>query len=128
MNILLNCNVVASVSQNLILICPSIPNLSLFSYESLTDHYIVDEAKMFNQRYNVLYDVINEYKKQGKVLNDEFMLKIEDVLSEEALSVESSQAKLNAAWHKMSIFDRESSIAQSLHHISWKCCCCPSFL
>lgn len=25
------------------------------------------------------------------------------------------EAKLNAAWHKMSIFDRESSIAQSLH-------------
>lgn len=90
-------------------------NRDIFSYESLTDHYIVDEAKMFNHRYNVLYDVINEYKKQGKVLNDEFMLKIEDVLSEEALSVESSQAKLNAAWHKMSIFDRESSIAQSLH-------------
>ena len=51
-------------------------NRDIFSYESLTDHYIVDEAKMFNHRYNVLYDVINEYKKQGKVLNDEFMLKM----------------------------------------------------
>lgn len=43
------------------------------------------------------------------------MLEIENHLKEDALRIEKDETELNNAWHKMSIFDRESSIAQSLH-------------
>lgn len=90
-------------------------NNDIFSYESLTNHKIVDEAKLFNHRYNVLYDVISSYKADGKVLDDQFMLTIEEHLTEDQLRIEHDSRALDDAWHKMKIFDRESSIAQAMH-------------
>ena len=52
---------------------------------SFTNHRIVDEAKLFNHRYNVLYDVLSQYKSDGIVLDDKFMLKIEEHLTEDVL-------------------------------------------
>lgn len=88
----------------------------IYAYDSITNQEITNEAKLFNHRYNLLYSVINDYKKdENTVVDDNFMLEIEKHLKEDALKVEKDMAELNKAWHKMSIFDRESSIAQSLH-------------
>lgn len=88
----------------------------IFAYDSITSHEITDDAKLFNHRYNLLYDIISGYKKDEKIIvDDKFMLEIENHLKEDELKVERDEAQLNNAWHKMSIFDRESSIAQSLH-------------
>ena len=54
-------------------------------------------------------------KDKNIVVDDKFMLEIENHLKEDALRIEKDETELNNAWHKMSIFDRESSIAQSLH-------------
>ena len=60
--------------------------------------------------------MISGYKKDKNiVVDDKFMLEIENHLKEDALRIEKDETELNNAWHKMSIFDRESSIAQSLH-------------
>lgn len=90
-------------------------NKDIFSYESLTNHRIVDEAKLFNHRYNVLYDVLSQYKSDGIVLDDKFMLKIKEHLTEDVLRIEQDGSVLDSSWHKMKIFDRESSIAQAMH-------------
>lgn len=88
----------------------------IYAYDSITNQEITNDAKLFNHRYNLLYSVINDYKKdENTVVDDNFMLEIEKHLKEDALKVEKDMAELNKAWHKMSIFDRESSIAQSLH-------------
>ncbi len=88
----------------------------IYSYKSITNQEITNEAKLFNHRYNLLYDVISGYKKDKNiVVDDKFMLEIENHLKEDALRIEKDETELNNAWHKMSIFDRESSIAQSLH-------------
>ena len=87
----------------------------IYSYESLTSEEITDRAKIFNHRYNVLYDVISSYQKEGRLLDDRFMLHIEQTLTEDQMKIEQDKAKLDAAWHRMKIFDRESSIAQALH-------------
>ena len=88
----------------------------IYSYKSITNQEITNEAKLFNHRYNLLYDVISSYKKDKNiVVDDKFMLEIENHLKEDALRIEKDETELNNAWHKMSIFDRESSIAQSLH-------------
>lgn len=84
----------------------------IFAYESITNQKIVDEAKLFNHRYNLLYDKISEYMKDDNtVVDDKFMLSIDKHLKDSKIK----EGKLDEAWHKMSIFDRESSIAQSLH-------------
>lgn len=88
----------------------------IYAYDSITNQEITNEAKLFNHRYNLLYSVISDYKKdKNTVIDDNFMLEIEKHLKEDALKVEKDMSELNKAWHKMSIFDRESSIAQSLH-------------
>lgn len=88
----------------------------IYAYDSITNQEITNEAKLFNHRYNLLYSVISDYKKdKNTVIDDNFMLAIEKHLKEGALKVEKDMSELNKAWHKMSIFDRESSIAQSLH-------------
>lgn len=89
----------------------------VFSYASLTNQEVTDNAKKFNHRYNLLYDVINEYKKKGMKLDDKFMLRVENMLLQDKKEFEASPEKLEEAWHKMRIFDRESSIAQSLHQM-----------
>ena len=90
-------------------------NKDIFSFASLTNRDIVDDAKLFNHRYNMLYDVISEYKQSGKVLDDKFMLRIEETLTQEQLRIERDRTKLDETWHSMKMFDRESSIAQALH-------------
>lgn len=88
----------------------------IYAYDSITNQEITNEAKLFNHRYNLLYSVISDYKKdKNTVIDDNFMLEIEKHLKEDALKVEKDMSELNKVWHKMSIFDRESSIAQSLH-------------
>lgn len=87
----------------------------IFSYDSLMNHRIVDKAKIFNHRYNILYDIINQYKQSDKILDDTFMLKIEQTLSEEQLLIEQGRTRLDETWHNMKIFERESSIAQAMH-------------
>ena len=88
----------------------------IYAYDSITNQEITNEAKLFNHRYNLLYSVISDYKKdKNTFIDDNFMLEIEKHLKEDALKVEKDMSELNKAWHKMSIFDRESSIAQSLH-------------
>lgn len=87
----------------------------IYSYDSLTNESILNQAKVFNHRYNVLYDVISSYKKEGKLLDAQFMLQIEKTLTEDQQQIENDTEKLDAAWHDMKIFDRESSIAQALH-------------
>lgn len=88
----------------------------IYAYDSITNQEITNDAKLFNHRYNLLYSVINDYKKdENTVIDDNFMLEIEKHLKEDALKVEKDMSELNKVWHKMSIFDRESSIAQSLH-------------
>ena len=87
----------------------------IYSYDSLTNESILNQAKVFNHRYNVLYDVISSYKQEGKLLDDQFMLQIEKTLTEDQQRIENDKEKLDAAWHGMRIFDRESSIAQALH-------------
>lgn len=90
-------------------------NKDIFSFASLTNRDIVDDAKLFNHRYNMLYDVISEYKQSGKVLDDKFMLRIEETLTQEQLRIERDRTRLDETWHSMKMFDRESSIAQALH-------------
>ena len=87
----------------------------IYSYDSLTNESILNQAKIFNHRYNVLYDVISSYRQEGKLLDDRFMLQIEKTLTEDQQRIENDKEKLDAAWHGMRIFDRESSIAQALH-------------
>lgn len=87
----------------------------IYSYDSLTNESILNQAKIFNHRYNVLYDVISSYKQEGKLLDDRFMLQIEKTLTEDQQRIENDKEKLDAAWHGMKVFDRESSIAQALH-------------
>ena len=87
----------------------------IYSYDSLTNESILNQAKIFNHRYNVLYDVISSYKQEGKLLDDRFMLQIEKTLTEDQQRIENDKEKLDAAWHGMRVFDRESSIAQALH-------------
>lgn len=87
----------------------------IYSYDSLTNKSILNQAKIFNHRYNVLYDVISSHKQEGKLLDDQFVLQIEKTLTEDQQRIENDTEKLDAAWHGMRIFDRESSIAQALH-------------
>lgn len=85
----------------------------IYSYKSITNQEITNEAKLFNHRYNLLYDVISGYKKDKNiVVDDKFMLEIENHLKEDALRIEKDETELNNAWHKMSIFDR----SQALHN------------
>lgn len=90
-------------------------NKDVYSYASLTSQDILKEAKVFNHRYNVLYEVISSYKESKMTVDDAFMLKIEQILTEEQKHIETDGEKLDKAWHGMKIFDRESSIAQAMH-------------
>lgn len=87
----------------------------IYSYASLTNSEITEQAKIFNHRYNVLYDVISSYQKKGKLLDDQFMLHIEQTLTEDQQKIEHDKTTLDVVWHEIKIFDRESSIAQALH-------------
>lgn len=61
----------------------------IYSYKSITNQEITNEAKLFNHRYNLLYDVISGYKKDKNiVIDDKFMLEIENHLKEDALRIE----------------------------------------
>ena len=87
-------------------------NENVYSYSGLTNSDVVDEAKLFNARYNKLYEILSGYKE--KKIDDKFMLNIEQNLKGYENSDECFKDS-NASWHKMSVFNRESSIAQSLH-------------
>ena len=41
----------------------------IYSYKSITNQEITNEAKLFNHRYNLLYDVISGYKKDKNIVS-----------------------------------------------------------
>ena len=53
------------------------------------------KQSFFNHRYNLLYDVISGYKKDKNiVVDDKFMLEIENHLKEDALRIEKDENRI----------------------------------
>ena len=96
-------------------------NKDIFSYASITNRDIVNDAKIFNHRYNMLYEIISRYKADKNiVVDDKFMLSedIEERLKKDSIELKENKKiseEIDEVWHNKGIFDRESSIAQSLH-------------
>ena len=65
-------------------------NNDIYSYKTLLNQDTVNEAMLFNYRYNLLYDGNKDFK-------------------------EIDYIEMTKKWNSMSMFDRESSISQSLH-------------
>lgn len=72
-------------------------------------------------RYNMLYEIISRYKADKNiVVDDKFMLSedIEERLKKDSIELKENKKiseEIDEVWHNKGIFDRESSIAQSLH-------------